>query len=92
MEAFHREFDRKWQERDERIVRGEAVDPLPGLDGILHHFDRIHHRSLNCSWVQAQLLGRNRRTRLRLKALATIEFQFLARTLDRGPLQPRPER
>jgi hypothetical protein len=31
-ELRHREFDRKWKEREERIARGEPVEPDPFLD------------------------------------------------------------
>jgi hypothetical protein len=39
MELFHRDFDRKWKEREERMARGEVVesDPLfdlPALPGL----------------------------------------------------------
>jgi hypothetical protein len=28
-EEFSREFDRQWKEREERIARGEPVEPIP---------------------------------------------------------------
>lgn len=36
MELFHKEFDRKWKEREERIARGESLesDPLFDLAGL----------------------------------------------------------
>jgi hypothetical protein len=32
MELMHAEFDRKWKEREERIARGEPIDPDPFFD------------------------------------------------------------
>ena len=32
LELWHREFDRKWKEREERIARGEPVEPDPFFD------------------------------------------------------------
>jgi hypothetical protein len=31
-EEFHREFDRKWAEREQRIARGEPAEPDPFFD------------------------------------------------------------
>jgi hypothetical protein len=32
MEERHKEFDRKWKEREERIARGEVLEPDPFFD------------------------------------------------------------
>jgi hypothetical protein len=31
-EEFHREFDRKWKEREEKLARGEPIEPDPFFD------------------------------------------------------------
>lgn len=33
-EEFHREFERKWKDREERLVRGEPIEPDPFFDPV----------------------------------------------------------